>query len=223
MGDRLLRFFKGRRGSERCRAQVLQNVSRAAGKPSVGASLLAKNVNDNAGHLDARGVPRFSRASTACYCSLGFNRASNSATFASRLSSRARVRARTTIWLSNSSRLTKSSLLNPLCSSALNWLSISLRGSGVSPLNRREAWPLRASRRSLGASMGNIPENSWPAVYHAAPIVFSKCSAHAFRALARMRMHCFCAYPGCRTGPLVGVSGQRIDFSDFYGAGKVSA
>jgi hypothetical protein len=23
-----------------------------------------------------------------------------------------------------------------------------------------EAWPLRASRRSLGASMGNIPENN---------------------------------------------------------------
>jgi hypothetical protein len=38
-----------------------------------------------------------------------------------------------------------------------------------------------------------------------------------------MRMHCFCAYPGCCTGPLVGVDGQRIDFSDFYGAGKVSA
>ncbi len=88
----------------------------------------------------------------------GFSLASNSATFASKLSSRARVRARTTIWLSNSSRLTRSSLLKPLCNKALNWLSISSRGNGVSPLNKREAWLLRVSRKALGASMVQVPD-----------------------------------------------------------------
>ena len=90
------------------------------------------------------------------YSAGGLSFASSSATFASRLSRRARVRASTTIWLSNSSRLTRSSLLKPLCNNALNWLSISLFGSGVSPLKRREAVPVRASRKSLGASMGNV-------------------------------------------------------------------
>jgi hypothetical protein len=69
--------------------------------------------------------------------------------------------------------------------------------------------------------MGNIPENSWPAVYHAASIVFS-----GLRTLFAHWAECGALFL-CVSGsaPPIGgrKHGQRIDFSDFYGAGKVSA
>lgn len=88
------------------------------------------------------------------YSAGGVSLASSSATLASRLSRRARVRASTSIWLSNSSTAHQIQFAE---STLQQHLELAFRfpafGSGVSPLNRREAVPLRASRKSLGASM----------------------------------------------------------------------
>ena len=153
----------------------------------------------------------------------GVRRASSSATLASRLSRRARVRASTTIWLSNSSRLTRSSLLKPLCSKALNWLSNSLRGSGVSPLNRRAAWPLRASRKALGASMGNVPESDGGQCITGSESIFPGGEPHVFRAFCQKTTHCFCAYCIRSNGRMMALSIQCTENAEISRAGKVSA